>query len=313
MTDGRQPGRPVAILTALTMLLLSGCSSFQPYPEADSESMKPVVAVNSFENRSNFSGKWKLGGGMADLLVSELVASEQFTVVERQHLGDLVGEIRNQSSPLFREEGRVEQGRLINASYLVRGVVNDFSQIGGGGFFVRTRDLLIGGRSNKARVALTLTLVDVETGRIVDSVNCAGLAKAREAYSEGRYRGMAFGGDAFFKTPLGKATQDAIRDGVRELIRKTPRDLWKPMIAEVRDDGVIVNAGANRNVRVGEIVKVRGAGRVVTDPATGDVLSIVPGPKVIGKLQITSVEATYSVAEVLEGNGFRRGQNLEAQ
>mgnify|MGYP001155752287 CR=1 FL=1 len=67
----------------------SGCGTMlttspKPLPES---AIPPVVAVSQFENRSNFSGQWKLGSGMSDLLVSELVNSKNFIVVEREYLG----------------------------------------------------------------------------------------------------------------------------------------------------------------------------------------------------------------------------------
>lgn len=247
---------------------------------------------------------------MADLLVSELVKSGNYTVVERTRLETVVRELDMQKNDRFREEGRVDEGRLKNARYLIRGVINDFSQVGGGSFMVGIKHLLFGGKGYTARVALTLTIVEVETGEILDAVQCAGLARARESFAEGSYKSVAFGGDAFFQTPLGTATAKAIREGVCEIVRKTPVCMWEPMIAGVLEDGrIIINGGELRGVAPGSIYYVRGEGKPVTDPMTGDVISIIPGT-VLGSLQVTRVEGAVSYAEAVRGGGFARGQRL---
>jgi len=282
-------------------------SPVKPLPEG---AIPPRIAVESFENRSSFRGQWKLGPGIADLLVSELVASKNFVVLERGSLAAVVDEITRQKHRLFREEGRVDEGRLENARYLIRGVITDISQSGGGSLWMGFRRLLIGGGGYTARVGLALTIIDIESGKILDSVQCAGKARAGEAYGKGSYKSIHFGGDTFFKTPLGKATASAIRQGLKGIVEKVPQQHWRPMIAEVNDHQIILNGGKNRGLAVDQFYQVRGKGRAVTDPATGDILEILPGP-ILGILRVTEVRENVAGAEVTRGHGFSRGQYLE--
>jgi len=268
------------------------------------------VAVASFENRTGFEGQWKLGPGMADLLVAELVASRNYVVLERVQLNTVVDEISRQRHRLFRTEGRVDEGRLDNVQYLIRGVITDFSQTGGGTLWMGIRRLFIGAGGYTARVGLTLTIVDVETGTIVDSVQSSGRARAGEAYAQADYKGVQFGGTAFFRTPLGQATSDAIRQGLREITRRMPRQRWRPMLADVQGTRVIVNGGRNRGLRVGQHYQVRARGVPITDPLTGDVLDLVPGP-VVGVIEITEVRDLLAVGERISGHVLERGQILE--
>lgn len=281
-------------------------------PERAAAVIKPVVAVSSFENRSGFDGEWRLGTGMADLLVTELFDAGSFEVVERQHFDSIVGEIARQRDRLFRPEGKVAEGNLKSARYLVRGVVNDFSQVGGGSFAIAARRFFFFGRGHVARVSLSLTLVDIETGMIVASVQSYGQARAREAGIGAQYQGVSFGGDAFYRTPLGTATRTAIRRGVRALVAHVPRRYWSPMIADVSDGRIIVNGGADAGYREGQVFIVRDDAAGVTDPATGDVIAYLPG-KEVGRLRITKVFRTVAFAEAVSGRGFRRGQCLEPQ
>jgi curli biogenesis system outer membrane secretion channel CsgG len=300
-----------AAVLLLPVLALSGCTTSlirttRPLPK---EAIPPVIAVASFDNRSGFQGQWELGSGMADLLVSEIVASRNFVVVERKHLNTVIDEIARQKDKLFRPEGKVNDGRLKNARYLVRGVINDFSQISGGSFGFALRQFFFLGRGHTARVALTLTIVDVETGEIVDSVQCAGIARARSAYIKANYKGVDFGGDAFFKTPLGIATSNALRRGLHGIVKKVPRTWWRPMIAEVTAGRIVINGGENRGVKGDTLYRVREKGRAVTDPATGDTLDIIPG-RVVGTIRITEVKDHIAFAEAVQGTQFARGQHL---
>ncbi len=299
------------LLTATAILSLCGCvmtmtDSISALPE---DLHAPVVAVTSFENRSGFAGQWQLGSGMADLLVSELVHSRNFTVVERQHFEGLVDEIERQRSRLFRGEGKTAIGRMKNAQYLLRGVINDFSQTSGSSLSFAFRSLFFLGRGHNARVALTLTIVDIETGQIIAAVQSTGLVRTREAYVDTNYKGVSFGGDIFFATPLGKATARAIRGGVREITREMPKNPWRPMISCLKNGVVILNGGKDREFRENTVYVVRAPAEPVTDPATGDILTFLPGAKV-GTIRITRVDEKVAFAEILQGSSFERGQCL---
>lgn len=305
--------KPPTTFLILAVSLINGCALNAPtssWSGASRNAQLPVIAVSSFENRSGFSGEWRLGNGMADLLVTELASSGHFTVVERQHLESVVGEIRRQAGSLFRDEGRVETGRLKNAEYLIRGVINDFTHVQGGAFRIAMRRLLFGGKGHKARVAMTLTLVEVSSGQILHSVYCAGYAGAREATFAGEYKGVVFGGDVFFRTPLGRATQDAIRVGLREIIAAMPENPWQPMIAEVGTEGIVINGGRDRGVRQGTVFEVRQTARPIRDPGTGDLLGYFPGES-LGWIQVREVRDRIAIADPLDEGVFTRGQVLQ--
>jgi len=292
-------------------LILSGCAMFGGrYSPPDPDQILPVVAISSFDNRSGFSGGWQLGSGMADILVSELMASENFIVVERGQLKNVVQELDLQGRPEFRKEGKVKTGNLKNAQYIIRGVINDFSQVGGSSLGLAIKKLVFGGKGHRARVSLTLTVIEVESGQILESVQCQGIARAREAYVKGAYKGVAFGGDAFFRTPLGEATAEAIGDGVEALIKSIPTVRWKPMVASMIGGKVVINGGTQRGLEEGQMFDVYGEGKAITDPETGDLLSVLPGP-VIGSIRVVQVSEKVAFADRVSGSGFERGMQLK--
>ena len=301
-----------ATLAALVALVgLTSCNSthVRSTPALPEGLHAPVVAVTSFENRAGFEGQWRLGDGMADLLVSELVLSRNFVVVERQHFENITGELQRQQSALFRFEGKTPIGRMKNAQYLIRGVITDFSQTGGSGLTFYIRSFFLLGRSQTARVSLTLTLVDVESGQILSSVQSTGLVRTREAFAKATYEGVSFGGEIFFATPLGQATARAIEGGVAEIIKDMPSNPWRPMISCVQNGAILVNGGKDRGFKEGTDYVARGPAEPVTDPATGDVLTFMPGSR-IGLLRIVQVDDKVSFAKAIQGQGFTRGQWL---
>lgn len=271
--------------------------------------LKPVVAVTDLENCAGFSGKWALGEGMADLVVTELMASRRVVVLERRRLDDVLGEIVRQGKGLFRPEGRVEAGRLMNARYLITGSITDFTVTGDASGWFAGPAASGRLRRSRSRVALHLRLTDVETGEILASVQTEGAASSGGFGAAINYSKLAFGGDAFYRTPLGRATQVAVRKAVRQILRALPSAAWQPCVAEAGPDYVIVNGGENVGLQPGVVFVVREPGRAVTDPVTGQVIERLPG-RVVGRVRVAQVKATAAHAVLLEGTA-RRGDVLE--
>ena len=268
-----------------------------------------VVAVTDFENRASFQGQWELGSGMAEILIERLMQSGQVTVVERKHIDGVLAEIMRQGRDLFRREGRVERGRLMNVRYLIRGVVTDLTVTGdASGWFGApgASGYLRGGRT---RVGLYVTVSDVETGRIVSAVRSEGTAAQRRIRGGIRYNELSFGGDAFFRTPLGRATHTAMERAVQQILRDLPQERWEPRVAESGVDWVVINGGVNVGVMAGQRFAVREEGRRITDPLTGEVIERVPG-RAVGTLEIHTVQPLSARGTLIEGNASR-GDFLE--
>lgn len=312
------------LLTLGFAALLNGCASRSPRP-LPPNAIRPVIAVSSFENRSGSAGthypsQWLLGSGMAEVLLERLVGAEQFVTVERLQLDSVVEELIRQEMPLFRTEGRAGSGNLLNAKYLIRGTVTEFSQVSGGSFWIWLRGLFLLGKSSTARVALTLTIVEVATGKIVGSVQAEGFASAYEAYLEANYAEVTFGGEGFYQTPLGEATSDAMEDALYELVDRIPIEVWKPRIAAVNDEFIVINGGHDRGLRTGLRFRVRETPELVTDPMTGDPLTELAG-RVVGEIEICEIRPRAAMARVITTSiaedaqafelPFERGQWLE--
>ncbi len=288
----------------LALSVTPGCQTCPRLPPLPRDAIKPVVAVAAFRNETGFSGQWELGRGVPDLLVAELLASERVVVVDRQNLPEVVGEITRQGNGLFRREDGVACGRLKNARYLVRGVITDFTQTGNATGWFRSPKAEAGWWGARARVMIALTIIDVETGEILRSIPAEGSAYASFKWARFNYRDVSFGGEAFFKTPIGVATRAAIRSAVRGILVRLPVTLWRPRVAERCDDRLVINGGANYGVRPGAGYQVREAGRVITDPTTGDPIDVREG-RIVGQARITAVRELAADAVLVSGSATR--------
>ncbi len=278
------------------------------YPYRHGQVVPPVVAVMDFENRASWAGQWNLSGGMADLLVTHLMDSRKVVVLERQHLKDVLEELARQDSEHFRPEGRAQRGRLKNAQFLMRGTINDFTVIeeGSAGFW--TSFLRIFGRGSRARVALTVKVYDIENGEVLAAVQSDGTVSSSGGGAEITYKKVTFGGDSFFRTPLGKATERALERAVRRILDALPLDYWAPRVAEVADlragPQVVINGGTNAGVQVGDEFFVRDLPHIVTDPVTGNVIE-QPAGEVVGRVRVTEVLPKSAHAKILQGLAAR--------
>lgn len=270
-------------------------------PFARPNYITPTVAVIKFENRAPLDRGWDLGGGMKDVLVDRLLATERFRVVERHDLQAVLGELQFQNQGPTRKQGRAKPNRLKNVQYLVKGVVNDFGHVesGQGAAAFPGWDIFGGGR--RAQISILLQVVDVESGEVLASENVTGSVRAHELTAKADYDKIAFGGSRFYRTPLGKATSQVIDKAVKRIAGVIARRPWRPKIAAVNtSQTVVINGGSKQGIRAGSVYQVFAAGQPIVDPDTGDVIGH-EGGRHVGDVQVRKVRELYCVAEILTG------------
>jgi TolB-like protein len=106
---------------------------------------RPVVAVLYFDNDTNKREYDVLQKGVADMMVTDLAASDQVTVVEREKLQGVIDELKLQRSKYFDAKTAQKLGQMVGAKYAVTGS------------FVAIEPLL----------RIDIRLVEVATGRLV--------------------------------------------------------------------------------------------------------------------------------------------------
>lgn len=301
---------PRSHLTLLLLLTLTGCSSMSWSARRDYKYDKPALAVITFENRSNAPLNWKLGESVAELLSDSLYRTGQFRVLEREHLDAVMKEQQLQSTGITRAERKVPANRLKNARYLVKGSITEFANVNQSGLDLGVGSLRIGGGGMHAVVSIALKVTEVESGEILFSQVVTGKTYIGETAATTNYKNVTFGGTHFFQTPLGEALREALDEGVSSISEVLGHKLWQPTIASVDGRTIMLSGGKDRKMKIGSRWHVRKGGEMVRDPETGDLLGRSAGD-VVGTLLVLEVADRYSVASILDGKAFERGQKLE--
>lgn len=82
---------------------------------------KPTVSVMYFDNNTNDVQLNVLRKGLAEMMVTDLVAWDGVTVVERDRLEAVLGELKLQSTKAFDQSTTVKVGKLVGARYMIAG------------------------------------------------------------------------------------------------------------------------------------------------------------------------------------------------
>lgn len=109
----------------LTTLLALLAAAPDAGAKAPPPARRPVVAVLYFDNLTGDRDFDVFQKGLADMMVTDLVASEAVDVVEREKLQAVLDELRLQRSRSFDPATAVRLGRLVGASHAVTGAVQE--------------------------------------------------------------------------------------------------------------------------------------------------------------------------------------------
>lgn len=271
---------------------------------------KKLIAVAEFENKTNWSGQVNLGTGMADQLITALMNTGRFIVLERQSIQAVLREQDFGASGRTTEEGGGRIGDVSRAQILIQGAITEFEQRasgGGGGFSYG--GVTITSSEAKAHVAVDVRVYDTTTGQILASKACKGAAKASGGgvgFTD-RDWGFAAGGEA--RAPLDFAVRDAITQAVDFIIIELQSVPWEGRIAMVKGNDIYINCGRTTGIFLGDQFSVYKPGEAIVDPETGLILGSEKA--LIGRIEVVKVEEKFSKAVPMSGAGFDRNDILK--
>jgi len=173
---------------------------------------KPRIGVLRFTNNT-YATWWRGGVGtdLQDMLISELAATNSFRVLERGELDAVIREQDLGASGRISQGTRSRLGKITGARYLVAATVSAFEHnTSGGGGGISYGGISLGGRQDKAYMAVDLKVIDVTTGEIYDARTVEATSKSG-GLNVGVYRG-GFGGhlNQYKDTPVGKAIRACV-------------------------------------------------------------------------------------------------------
>jgi len=278
------------LTTALVMLVGSSL--------AEAQLMKRI-AVARFEDRSG-SGWSNVGEGVSDMLVTALVKTGKFQVMERSDLDKVIAEQQLGESGVLTPETAPKAGKILGVEMIVVGSVSEFGvserEISGGIANIG------GGVTRKvARAAVDLRLVNTTTGEIVAAETEDG-TESTLGFG-GNYEDINFSDVSTWNTTdVGKACREAVDKCTDLISEKAPSIPWSGKILKVNGDGtVIIKPGSKAGVRTGDEFDVFRAGEEIKDPDTG--LSLGSEETKIGSISVTGdmLNGQASKARVVSG------------
>ncbi|MFH0801739.1 MAG: SUMF1/EgtB/PvdO family nonheme iron enzyme [bacterium] len=268
---------------------------------------RPKIAVLPFEDGSLkkwWSGDFKPGEGIADSFVTELVKSNAFTVIEREHLKKVLEEQGLGGIGILDTATAAKVGRVMGVRYLITGKVTEFSiaesSTGIGSLltlFGSTNTSLntLDTKTRKAKVAIDARLINTDTGAIEFAEKGIG----EETASSTSMSGQSFGMTEFRESILGKATDKAILSLLRKFVDAV-RAEPEGKVVDVDQGIVTVNMGEGE-ISAGQRLTIFSKGKELRDPDTKELLDVELNE--IGLMQINSVSKRISKGTVLEKTG----------
>ena len=235
---------------------------------------KRRVGVVEFENKSAY-GQGRLGGAASDILVTELVKSGKFIVVERDRMAKILEEQKLQGQGLIDSATAVKVGQIMGLEAIVVGSVSQF------GVKKEGSDYLISQSKRQiAEVTVDLRLIDVQSGQVILADSGKGMAKS----SKGSFLGMGTKG-GYDETLEGEALRAALVQFVANIASQLNKKPWSCMIAAVASEQLYLNAGPDSGVLPGMKLDCFRQGSEIRDPRSNLVIGHVED--YLGRAEVT--------------------------
>lgn len=308
--------RRVAILVLIIFLILSvaiGCTAkrtkvsgtapaVQKIPEAPivTHGPKKRVAVLEFVNKSRY-GRDKLGAQATDILITELVKSGLFIVVERERLNKILEEQKLEHTAAFDPATAARTGRVLGVNAVIIGSITKYGE--------REEGIEYLGYKKKIQTAectVDIRIVETETARVLYADSGHGIHQ----HEIKEFMGMGQKAD-YDEVLADKALRAAISQFFNNVLNQISLVEWSGRIADVKGGQIIINAGRMTGLAIGDVLVVRALGEEVIDPETGVSLGRAPGATK-GEIQVTEFFGEdASICRIISGGGFEVGDMVK--
>lgn len=266
-----------------------------------------LIAVLPFDDGSikrTWGEKFSLGKGVADELVTALLATNRFRLIERAEIDSVLEEQNLGKDGVIDPETAAKIGKILGVQYLVIGRITEFSTKGDDDILANpNHHNPMGMRIARttSRVAIDARLVDATTAEILTSVTGNGKKATVNLGLITKEGGVLFGDKDFKKSDLGKALRQAVNSVARQLAVKA-YDRMAPltitgMIAYVRADKIIINVGKKHGVEPGMVFKVAHKLETIKDPVTG--VEIGEATEPIAEISVIEVKEKSATCKIV--------------
>ena len=286
-----------------------------PPTAAQLQAQKKRVIVDEFDYstvktqvQAVFNTQQDIGKGIRAMLTKRIADANNLVVVERAKIQNIMKEQDFNASNRVKQGSGARVGQISGADAQLSGDIVVFGRddkkrsVKGGGMF----GSVIGGiaaskNEDKAVVVIDYRLIDAETSEIIATGEARG-ESVRKGNALGAIGGALGKGVAgvqvdmtssnFAQTIIGEATQDCVNK-LADILKEQSANMKKTVravetsVADVSGNTLVIAAGGNDGVNVGEIFEVLQVVREVKDPTTKEVLDRITNK--VGEMTITSV------------------------
>ncbi len=200
---------------------------------------KARVAVADFDVKAA-KANGEIGTGLREMLVTALVNSSRFRVMERQVLNAVMQEQQLAASgAAAADQGGAQRGQIKTADIIVTAAITEFEPqasggaggLGGGGTIGGSLiGAVLGGSLKKAHMALDLRIIDTSTSEVLAATRVQGQATD---IAGGLFAGvlgsipLGIGLGGYANTPMEKAIRVCIIEAVKYIAQTTPANYFK--------------------------------------------------------------------------------------
>jgi hypothetical protein len=167
-------------------------------------------------------------------------------------------------------------------------------------------------RTTNLNLALSWRAVDTSTGAVVASGRSSGARSQKEqgVSTQSAFQSSEQTSSTKHDVLVNAALDDAMAALAQDVDRKLAPVPFRAKVAKTDADGVVINAGSNLGVSVGDTFGVREKSDGVTDPDTGELLATPGAP--LGYVRVIEVfEKTARAQLVKQAVSVKRGDELE--
>jgi curli biogenesis system outer membrane secretion channel CsgG len=252
------------------------------------------VAVIQFDNNSTWHW-WgdRLGEAAADVFVTALIDSGQFSVIERQKVNAVLAEQDFGATGRVTPQTAAQIGKMLGVDLLLTGSVSEFSVSRIGGAIKR-----IGASVTTGKVVLQARLVNTTTGEII----IAAEEKNSKKLISARYKSMNFK-QSFDYGLANEVMHPAVKKMVTKIVDSTQgisTTSHSGRVIKVEGGKVWINMGSSNGAKIGDTFDVVRKGEELIDPDTG--ISLGAEEEKVGQIVIAEVKDKYSIATIQSGN-----------
>lgn len=305
--------RILSLTTATVLLLIAW--AFVPTGESYAAQAKIRVAVMDFENNATGCVWWwcdwqHLGRAAGDELVTQLVRTGKFSVVERDKLDLVLKEQSLGASGAISPNTAVQLGRLLGVQLILTGSITKFSIKK---HSARIGPLGVGGSLGQAQSALDVRLINTTTGEIVLVASGQGEKK----FGGASIKGIDFEKD-FDVGIISEALRPAVEKTVSEIVDQYSslselQAAAGPSLGKILSVDsptmVIIDMGENSGVKTGDRFKVERVIKEIRDDQ-GELLDAIKDQT--GTLEVTRVLSKSSICKIVSGSA-QKGDTIIKQ